>query len=37
VDGKKITFIGGVRYVYDPKRGKYYPQKEKKTKKKTKE
>ena len=37
VDGKKITFIGGVRYVYDPKRGKYYPQKVKKTKKKTKE
>ena len=32
VDGKKITFIGGVRYVYDPKRGKYYPQKDKKKK-----
>ena len=32
VDGKKITFIGGVRYVYDPKKGKYFPVKDKKKK-----
>jgi len=32
VDGKQITFIGGVRFVYDKKKGKFYPQKEKKKK-----
>jgi len=32
VDGKQITFIGGVRFVYDPKKGKFYPAKEKKKK-----
>ena len=32
VDGKQITFIGGVRHVYDKKRGKFYPVKDKKKK-----
>lgn len=32
VDGKQITFIGGVRYVYDKKRGKFFPVKDKKKK-----
>ena len=30
VDGKKITFIGGVRFVYDDKKGKFFPVKDKK-------
>ena len=29
VDGKKVTFIGGVRFIFDPKRGKFYPAKDK--------
>jgi hypothetical protein len=33
VDGKKVTFIGGVRFIYDKKRGKFYPAKESKKKK----
>ncbi len=32
VDGKQVTFIGGVRFVFDPKKGKFYPAKEKKKK-----
>jgi hypothetical protein len=31
-DGKQITFIGNTRFVYDPKRGKFYPAKDKKKK-----
>jgi hypothetical protein len=30
VDGKQITFIGGVRFVYDDKKGKFFPVKDKK-------
>lgn len=30
VDGKQVTFIGGTRFVYDPKKGKFYPAKDKK-------
>jgi hypothetical protein len=29
VDGKKVTFIGGVRFIFDPKRQKFYPAKDK--------
>jgi hypothetical protein len=32
VDGKQVTFIGGVRFVYDSKKGKFYPVKDKKKK-----
>jgi hypothetical protein len=30
VDGKQVTFIGNTRFVYDPKKGKFYPAKDKK-------
>ena len=29
IDGKKTAFIGGRRFIYDPKRGKFFPAKEK--------
>src|SRR6056300_730984 len=32
VDGKQVTFIGNTRFVYDPKKGKFYPAKDKKKK-----
>jgi len=32
VDGKQVTFIGNTRFVYDPKKGKFYPVKDKKKK-----
>jgi hypothetical protein len=33
IDGKKVTFIGGKRFIFDPKKGKFYPAKENKNKK----
>jgi len=30
VDGKQVTFIGNKRFIYDPKKGKFYPAKDKK-------
>ena len=29
IDGKQTAFIGGRRYIYDPKRGKFFPAKDK--------
>jgi hypothetical protein len=29
IDGKQTAFIGGRRFIYDPKRGKFFPAKDK--------